>query len=349
MLRTSRRVVLASGAAAMLGLNRAAAAPSPGLADLHKAAQKEGTLTWYAVPMTTSSAERVAKAFTKTYPGVEVNVVRTTAQVAYQRVLQEIQANSVQCDVITSTVVAQYLQLKTDGELLQYTPGSAATMIDVPYVRKLDPDGTYFASVVYLTTLFDNTAKVKPDEAPAAWSDLTKPAWKSQIALAHPGFSGTAGVWAVAMQKMYGDDFFRQMEKNKPTISRSIIDAMTSVASGGSKIGVGGDYNARQSAAGGNPIAIVYPSDGSIPSISPSAILKKSPHPNAAKLFMEFLLSADMSRVMTEEYYQSLHEAVPSRPGIKKLTEIKTVLPSDDEMTDKLPGVIRMWRDVFGV
>ncbi|MEJ1979151.1 MAG: hypothetical protein WDN49_26505 [Acetobacteraceae bacterium] len=52
---------------------------------------------------------------------------------------------------------------------------------------------------------------------------------------------------------------------------------------------------------------------------------------------------------MADDYYQSLHAAIPSKPGVKSLTEIKTVLPSDQEILADLPGVIKTWRTVFGV
>ncbi len=66
----ARRTALASSAAAMmLGFARSASAQANPLADLYKAAQQEGSVTWYSVPMPTSTAERVGKAFTKLYPG----------------------------------------------------------------------------------------------------------------------------------------------------------------------------------------------------------------------------------------------------------------------------------------
>ncbi len=71
--------------------------------------------------------------------------------------------------MFTSTVISQYIGLKADGELLQYRPDSASTMINLPYITALDPDGYYFTTVVYLTTLFYNILKLREAEAPTSW------------------------------------------------------------------------------------------------------------------------------------------------------------------------------------
>src|SRR5688572_20422022 len=82
------------------------------LAALHEAAKKEGELTWYAVPQTSEVAEKMGRTFTARYPGVKVNVVRTTAQVAFQRLNQDLKAGTPNCDVFTSTDLSHFVDLK---------------------------------------------------------------------------------------------------------------------------------------------------------------------------------------------------------------------------------------------
>src|ERR1700719_2158005 len=69
------------------------------LAALENAARKEGTVTWYTAQMSGEAAEDMGRIFTARYPGISVTVIRTTGQVAYQRVLAELKNNSPQCDV----------------------------------------------------------------------------------------------------------------------------------------------------------------------------------------------------------------------------------------------------------
>ena len=68
---------------------------------LHDAARKEGELTWYSGQVQAETGEAVGKAFMQRYPGIKVNVVRSTSQVAYQRLSQDMQAGVAQCDIFS--------------------------------------------------------------------------------------------------------------------------------------------------------------------------------------------------------------------------------------------------------
>ena len=88
---------------------------------LVEAAKKEGELTWYVAHYTSEGAEELGRAFTKIY-GIKVNVVRTTAQVAYQRLLQDMKNNQTICDVFSSTDLGHYARLKAEGKFDKYIP-----------------------------------------------------------------------------------------------------------------------------------------------------------------------------------------------------------------------------------
>ncbi len=86
---------------------------------LTEAAKKEGELTWYVAHYTSEGAEDLGRGFTEMY-GIKVNVVRTTAQVAYQRLLQDIKNNQTICDVFSSTDLGHYARLKAEGRFDKY-------------------------------------------------------------------------------------------------------------------------------------------------------------------------------------------------------------------------------------
>ena len=102
------------------------------------------------------------------------------------------------------------------------------------------------------------------------------------------------------------------------------------------------------SAARGNPLAVSYPSDGSVLIISPSAIMKGTKHPNAAKLFMEYLYSIEASKINAKHFGIPLRPEVPSPPGAKPISEIKVIRPTVAEVEKGIPEVIEQWRDTFG-
>ncbi|HEY0422201.1 MAG TPA: Tat pathway signal protein, partial [Rhodopila sp.] len=73
------------------------------LAALEAAARREGSVTWYVAQMSGEAAEAMARRFTQRYPGVSVSAIRTTGQVAYERLQQELKNNTPTCDVFSST------------------------------------------------------------------------------------------------------------------------------------------------------------------------------------------------------------------------------------------------------
>lgn len=325
-----------------------ALAPVAARADLKtitEAAKKEGELTWYIAHYTSEGAEDIGRGFTEMY-GIKVNVVRTTAQVAYQRLLQDIKNNQTICDVFSSTDVGHYVRLKAEGRFDKYIPEASSKI--VPTFQNFDPDGFYHTTSAGLVTLTYNTSKVKPEEAPKKWEDLLDIKWKGKVSTGHPGFSGYVGTWVLTMKKLYGWQYFDKLEKNKPQIGRSINDTVTALNAGERQVAAGADGSTLFSAARGNPLAVSYPTDGSVLIIAPSAIMKGTKHPNAAKLFMEFLYSVEAAKINAKHFGIPLRPEVPAPPGAKPISEIKTVRPTVAEIDKGIPEVIEQWRDTFG-
>jgi iron(III) transport system substrate-binding protein len=331
------------------GLAAAALAWQPASAqsldELYAKAKEEGELTWYTSHAAAEVMEAFGNGFTKKYPGVKVNVVRSTAQVAFQRLMQDLQNQQANCDVLSSTDIGHFDKLKADGQLLQYTPENAAEVYDA--FKGLDPDGFYHVTSSGMVTLTYNSEIVSDEEAPKNWPDLLDPKWKGKVSVGHPAYSGYVGTWVVTMRKLYGWDYFEKLEKNDPRIGRSINDTVTMLTAKESSVAAGPDATTAMSAARGNPLKISYPTDGALLMIAPSGIPKNAPHPNAAKLFMNFLLSQEGGALGRDAYFVSLRPDVEPAPGFKPLSEIKTVRPTFEEIVTGIPEVIEEWRDTF--
>lgn len=315
--------------------------------ELYEAARQEGEVTWYVGYYSAEVSEIIGQRFTQRYPGVRVNVVRTTTQVAFQRLSQDIRSSVHICDVLTTNDPGHYEHLKSENLLLKYEPRNAATVVDA--LKGMDKDGYYFAIGAGLVMIAYNSDRVTAEEAPKSWRDLLDPRWKDQVALGHPGYSGYAATWAIQMRKDYGWEYFEELEENNPLIGRSIIDTVTMLNSGERLVAAAPSATAIRSLERGNPIGLVYPEDGSILMLSPSAILSTAPHPNAAKLFMEFLLSEENSRIQVETGGHSVHASVAPSPAAKPLEEVETIRPEHDEIVDGIPEVKVLWRDLFGI
>lgn len=316
--------------------------------ELYELAKKEGEVTWYTAHSNDTTAQALGRDFEAAFPGIKANVVRTTAQVAYQRLTQEQKANAMQVDVFSSTDIGHYVALKEKGLLEKYAPDNANRVIDV--YKNYDPDGYYTVTSAGLIAIGYNTAKLKEADAPKNWPDLLDAKWKDKIALGHPGFSGYVGTWVVSLKKLYGWDFFEKLAKNNPQIGRSINDTVTMLNAGERVVaGSGPVGTAMESAGKGNPLAMIYPPDGSVLIIAPSGIPKNVRHPNAAKLFMEYLLSTEASQIWVEHFNESMRPEVKALGGAKSAADVKTIHPTVEEITKGIPEVIRQWRDTFGV
>ncbi len=100
----------------------------------------------------------------------------------------------------------------------------------------------------------------------------------------------------------------------------------------------------------GNPLAVIYPTDGALLMVSPTGIPKNAPSPNAGKLYVEFLLSKEAGEVQVEEPLDlSVVKGVTPAPGAKPLEEIKVIRPTEEEITKGIPEVKEKFRDTFGV
>jgi iron(III) transport system substrate-binding protein len=345
-----RRDFLATTAAAS-----ALAALSPALATRAQAeeavdveaAKKEGQVSWYTAHFDTQTAEGVGNAFMKQYPGIKASVFRSTAQVIYQRLSQDARADVAECDVFSSTDVGHYVHLKPTGVFVKWTPPTAAHIVDA--LKGLDPDGEYFVTSAGLICITYNRNKVKESELPKSWPDLLDPKWKDQVSVGHPGFSGYVGTWVVEMRKLYGWQYFEKLKANSPQIGRSINDTVTMLNSGERTVAAGPAALTLESASKGNPLGVVYPSDGALLMVSPSAIMKNSRRPNAAKLFMNFLMSPEASKVYAEHFQDPVVPDVPPAAGAKSIAEVKTIRPTVEEITKGIPEVIKAWRETFGV
>jgi len=334
MTRITRR-----HAAALLG--GAALLPSGARAEA-----AEGTLTWYIAQMSSEVAEQMGRRFTERHPGIKVVVIRTTGQVAYERLQQELKNKTPQCDVFSSTDIAHYPALKARGALARYEPANLGAVAE-PF-RGLGDPGYYYPATASLQGLIYRTDQVTGADIPRRLTDLLDPKWKGRVATGHPAFSGYFGQFTLAVRKLYGWDFFEKLAANNPRVGRSGGDPITMLNAGECRIGTSALSIALQSADKGNPIAFVYPEDGALMCIGPVAILADAPHPQAARLFTEWLLSPVFAEACADVHMQSVRADAPPMKGGKRLSDIKVLTLTTAELAKGIPEVIEQWRDTFG-
>lgn len=345
-MRLSRRTVLAAAAGSLALGAPGAHAQADDEKQLYEAAKKEGKVSWYSGVMTQPIVSKIADAFSQKYPGINATAIKTTSQVAFQRLMQDIKAGQIQSDIFTTADPAHVPLLREKNLVVQYRAPNQAGF--VKSLQDAYPDGYAQVSWLGLVVITNNSNKVPAAEAPKDWPDLTNPKWKDQLAFGSPLYSGLVGVWTVAMTERYGWEFFEKLSKLNPLIGRSIDDSVTMLNSGERSIGASHLATALRSAASGNPIAVNYPKAGVVTSISPSVIMKGGPSPAAAKLFMNFMAGPEYSKILAENYEIPMRADVPSPKGAKPLAEMDLIIPPTAELEKNLAKLQSKWRDTFG-
>ena len=316
---------------------------------LEEAARKEGPMTWYISFYGQEPADKVAAAFAQKYPGLKVIPIRTTTGAAFQRLQLDFKNNVPVASVVSLSAVGGYYDiLLREGRIGEYVPENAEKLSPAlkPAIvpKLLYPIGASLMAMAY------NTTKVRPADAPKTWKDLADPKWKGQLALSHPAFSGFDAAWVVVMDKQVGWSYFQALAKNAPLVQRSTFDAIRALNSGERLVATMPDGMAQDSAAKGNPIAVVYPTDGSVLILGLTGILKSAPQPNMARLFTEFLLGTEHAKVVAEaRYHPARPEVSMQMPGGLTLKDITLApLVESSEAEKALPKLVEQWRDTFG-
>ncbi len=310
---------------------------------LYAEAKKEGKVVWWTAHYAQNAADAVRDAFVAKYPGIEVQFIRQTAQVVYQRLTQNLKAGVREVDVFASTDEAHYLALKKQGVLAAYTPLGVNNLPKA--FRNIDPDNTYHVGALGFVVINYNT---KLTTLPEKWTDLLDPKWRGQITLGHPGFSGYVGNWVVAMWDKNGWEYFTKLAKNNPKIGRSINDTVTDIVSGERLVGAGPENYSLDNKARGNPINIQFPSDDAILIVSPVGIMKDAPHPNAARLFESFFYTKEYSQAMAKTFNYTLRDDVPPPSGVP-IDRVKWYRNKAERLEKGVPEAIAKWRETFGV
>jgi iron(III) transport system substrate-binding protein len=315
---------------------------------LYEAAKAEGSVVWYTSQFTAEISDAACKLFAARYAGVDCQSVRATGAVTFQRVMQEVQAGAVQGDIFSTNDQTDLLELMKVDALEQFAPRNLEFMSPVLTAMN-ESDGYFFVSSVSPFGIAYNTNLVTAEDAPKSWQDLLDPKWKDQIAIGHPGFSGSTGLWTLALRELYGWEYFEKLNEGNPQVGRSTADGYNLVVSGERKIAVTPISLPLAGSLEGQPVGTIYPTEGIMLPPSGTGILAKSSHPNAAKLFAEFMLSQEYSEFLRDLRRYPLRGDVTTAEGVEPLDSVKTLIVPLDEAVIGVVEVQEQFRDTFGI
>jgi len=326
-----------------------AAGPEPQgvTADLLAAARKEGKVSFYT-SVELPVAERVAKAFEAKYPGIVVRVERSGAERNFQRIAQEYASRIFACDVAQSSDAAHFIAWKRDGLLASYLPEEVA--MHYPAQHK-DAEGMFASWRIYLSVIAYNSKLVSAPEAPKSFADLLEPKWIGKLVKAHPGYSGTIMTATQQMVATLGWGYFEKLAKQKVMQLQSAADPPKKVAAGERAIQVdGADYTILQLQDKGEPVEIVYATEGSPLITGPAAIMQAAPNPNAARLFYSWAMGLECQQLIVDAAgLRSAHALAKERAGRKPLADIKLMREDPVAVEAQSDAIKAKYSAIFGV
>jgi iron(III) transport system substrate-binding protein len=319
-----RRSLLQTGLLLPLGARVVSAAPAaePVTPALVEAAKKEGKVTYYTA-MDLSVAEPLAKAFESKFPGIKVAVERSGAERVFNRIGQEMASKIHRVDVVNSSDAAHFISWKREGWLAPYVSEEMAR--DVPAEMR-DPDGLFCNQRTHLSTIAYNSKLIAPADAPKGFNDLLDPKYTGKMVKAHPGYSGTIMTATQQISRALGWPYFEKLAKQKVLQVQSATEPPKRLEAGERAVAVdGSDYLFWLAKERGQPIEVVFAVEGTPQISNPMGIFKIAPNPNAARLLVSWIMSAEgQSFIVDVSGQYPANRRVKAKPGRPALSTIKT-------------------------
>ena len=312
-------------------------------------ARQEGKLVVYT-GIERAAAQAVVNALHKKYPFIAAETVRASSSKLATRLDAEIAADRVQGDVVEFSLLYLTTALKQRGELLKYdTPEYAH--FPTAYA---DP-GYWAATGVSSIIILVNSRRVDAANMPQSWWDLTKPYWKNKLTIDNLEVSGTGYNWLVALANdpQLGWKFIEALGKNKPVLERGHAGMAQKVAAGEYFAAAEmADFHLKLIRDAGAPVRGIWPKEGVPREPWTAAILRRAPHPNAARLFMDFVLSREGQDLYVKEMGWHSARTDAAAPAIAEApAELATVDPklTQDEALKVRDEYVAKWKQLWGL
>jgi iron(III) transport system substrate-binding protein len=270
---------------------------TPGLAGAAtnmEAAKKEGDVVWYAT-MNTKDMNQTANEFMRTHPGIKVETLRLGSSQLPARIVTEQRGRKFNADVISGDFF-QVNQLVAVGAFDKYVPPQSSKFIK----GTVDPGGMWTNLYQNTTVIAWNPQRLAADhlKIPTSFADFAKPEWKGKF-----GFDTGALNWYMGMlqhDKNGGADLVKRIAENSPVKTTGHTQTVTSLETGefdATPTAYG--YMAYQEKKAGKGVDFANTSPVFV-SLNPIGLAKSAPHPNAARVFIDWMTSKEGQTFIVE-------------------------------------------------
>jgi iron(III) transport system substrate-binding protein len=276
-------------------------------------AKPESEVVFY-VSANLTTGQTIANAFKEKNPGIDVKIYRTSGENMVNKIATEKRANKILFDVIFGASVPFLPPMKV---LQPYNSPEFA--FHPPQFR--DPGNLWAAVSMNYYVLAYNGNLVPANEVPKDWSDLLDPKWRKNIGMDPEEFS-----WLAAMESYLGEaeaaKLMTGLGKQEIQWRKGHSNFAQLLSAGEFKVGLGYAHSIEELKAKGAKVDWVRTTKPIVVDVQGVGLSVKPPHPVAAKMLYDFILSVDGQKAILKD------NKVPVRPGI---------LPADSPLNpDKL-------------
>ncbi|MEM8957674.1 MAG: ABC transporter substrate-binding protein [Pseudomonadota bacterium] len=281
------------------------------------AADVSGKLVLYT-SQPNADAQRTVDAFTAKYPDVEVEWIRDGTTKVMAKLRAEFEAGAPQPDVLLIADMVTMEGLEAEGRLMAY-PDADVSAYD-PAI--MDPEGHYFSTKLITTGIVYNT---NAPMVPTSYKDLLSEDAKDKLAMPSPLTSGAATIHMLAITSNpdLGWDFYEGLAAQGANPQGGNGGTYKAIAGGEKLYGFVVDFLPIREMAKGAPVAFVFPEEGVSAVTEPVAILSTAQNPDAAKAFVDFLISPEGQQLAADMGYLPAHPEITPPEGFPSLSEIK--------------------------
>ena len=268
-----------------------------------EAAKKEGKVTAYSYNWVGDIGMEVKKTFESRY-GISLDIITGRGAEFIERLKTERRLNQRAGD-FTEGSPGHITSMKADGLVISVTTELPALRekdvwwVDPAYLDPVDRVNLTLTQQVDSPTI--NTNLVKPGEEPQSWKDLLDPKWKGKMSLRDPKLSALIIAMFVGLldKKIWDENYMKALHKQELKYIISTIDEARMLSQGEIYMSALGSGNGMtRFAAQGAPIRVVTMKEGEIVSGISMAVIANAPHPNAAKVLINWVLSQEGQSVV---------------------------------------------------
>jgi len=287
---------------------------------------------------------KLRDAFVQKHKDIEFDYYSAGAGKIMAKIAAERQSGTVVADILWTSEIPDFYQLKAQNMLEKYESPEAKDIVS----PVKDPDCCFTPARLGTLGIAFNTKRVK--QAPKTWDDVSGPDFKGAFGLANPALSGTTYVSLAMIVDTFGWELIRKLKANGAKMGQGSGKVVDDTASGDLKGCIGVDYITVDKIQKGANLGLVFPQEMLVIP-SPVAIIKGTKNLDAAKKFVDFLLSKEGQTLVANTGTLPIRgdvEIPKDTPLVAPAEAVKRAMKADyQRMIKEKEGTIKKFTEIM--